>query len=211
MPDIEWIDRVARHGVELDPRQLEQLTQYGFLLRKWSAFTSLVSSGNLAELESLHFVDSLSLADVVRSNVAPGETLLDIGTGGGFPAIPLAVLLQDRNFVLMERSAKKVSFLRKVMGALGLGHVSLIHGSFPEDVPEEPPVAITARAVERSDAVLADIADILPENCVFLCQSGDPTEKLDQRMFHVEHIADDWARSGDRRGSLHLVRLREQD
>jgi 16S rRNA (guanine527-N7)-methyltransferase len=210
MPDIEWIDRVARQGITLDSRQVEQLTQYGFLLRKWSTFTALVSSGNLAELESLHFVDSLSLVDVVRENVAPGETLLDIGTGGGFPAIPLAVALPDRRFVLMERSAKKVSFLRKVMGALGLGHVSLIHGSFPDDVPEEPPVAITARAVERADAILADVLDILPENCVFLCQSGDPTEKLDGKMFQVIHVEDEWTRSGDRRGSLHLVRLREQ-
>lgn len=210
MPDIEWIDRVARQGIALDARQVEQLTQYGFLLRKWSTFTALVSSGNLADLESLHFVDSLSLVDVVRENVAPGETLLDIGTGGGFPAIPLAVALPDRRFVLMERSAKKVSFLRKVMGALGLGHVSLIHGSFPDDVPEAPPVAITARAVERADAILADVLDILPENCVFLCQSGDPTEKLDGKMFLVEHVEDEWTRSGDRRGSLHLVRLREQ-
>lgn len=210
MPDIDWFDRVARHGVVLDARQIEQLTQYGFLLRTWSAFTALVSSGNLAELESLHFVDSLSLVDVVRGNVAPGQTLLDIGTGGGFPAIPLAVALPDRKFVLMERSAKKVSFLRKVMGALGLGHVSLIHGSFPEDVPQEPPVAITARAVERAEVILADIAEILPEECVFLCQSGDPTAKLDPGMFHVEQIEDEWTRSGDRRGSLHLVRIREQ-
>lgn len=208
MPDMEWIDRVARHGVVLDARQVEQLTQYGFLLRKWSSFTALVSSGNLAELESLHFVDSLSLVDVVRANAAPGETVLDIGTGGGFPAIPLAVALPDRRFVLMERSAKKVSFLRKVMGALGLGHVSLIHGTFPDDVPVAPPVVITARAVERADAILADIADILPEGCVFLCQSGDPAEKLDETMFHVEHFEDAWTRSGDRRGSLDLVRLR---
>jgi 16S rRNA (guanine527-N7)-methyltransferase len=210
MPDIVWIDRVARQGIALDARQVEQLTQYGFLLRKWSTFTALVSSGNLVELESLHFVDSLSLVDMVRGNVAPGETLLDIGTGGGFPAIPLAVALPDRKFVLMERSAKKVSFLRKVMGALGLGHVSLIHGSFPEDAPELPPVAITARAVERAEVILADIAEILPEKCVFLCQSGDPTAKLDPGMFHVEQIEDEWTRSGDRRGSLHLVRLREQ-
>ena len=210
MPDIEWIDRVSRHGVVLDARQIEQLTQYGFLLRTWSTFTSLVSSGNLADLENLHVVDSLSLVDVVRANAAPGETILDIGSGGGFPAIPLAVALPDRKFVLMERSAKKVSFLRKVMGALGLGHVSLIHGSFPDDVPEAPPVVITARAVERSDAVLADIADILPEGCVFLCQSGDPTAKLDPEMFHVEHFEDEWARRGDRRGSLDLVRIRAQ-
>lgn len=210
MPDMKWIDRVARHGVVLNARQIEQLTQYGFLLRKWSSFTALVSSGNLAELESLHFVDSLSLADVVRANTAAGETILDIGTGGGFPAIPLAVALPDRKFVLMERSAKKVSFLRKVMGALGLGHVSLIHGSFPADVPEEPPVAITARAVERADTILADIADVLPEGCVFLCQSGDPTGKLDDTMFHVEHWEDQWTHQGDRRGTLHLVRLQQE-
>lgn len=208
MPDIEWINRVARHGVELDEHQIGQLTQYGFLLRTWSAFTSLVSSGNLADLENLHVVDSLSLVDVIRSVTQSGAVVLDIGTGGGFPAIPLAVAVPDRNFVLMERSAKKVSFLRKVMGSLGLSHVSLIHGSFPADVPELPPAAITARAVERSDAVLADIAEILPDNCVFLCQSGDPTEKLDGTMFHVEHWEDTWTRQGDRRGSLHLVRLR---
>ena len=210
MPDVEWINRVARHGVVLDARQIEQMTQYGFLLRTWNTFTSLVSSGDLADLENLHVVDSLSLVDVVRANAAPGETVLDIGTGGGFPAIPLAVALPDRKFVLMERSAKKVSFLRKVMGSLGLGQVALIHGSFPDDVPEAPPVVITARAVERSDAVLADIAAILPEGCVFLCQSGDPTGKLDPEMFHVEQVADGWTRSGERRGSLHLVRLREQ-
>lgn len=210
MPDIEWINRVARLGVTLDARQVEQLTQYGFLLRTWSAFTSLVSSGNLADLENLHVVDSLSLVAVVGANAASGETVLDIGTGGGFPAIPLAVALPDRSFVLMERNAKKVSFLRKVMGSLGLNHVSLIHGSFPDDVPEAPPVVITARAVERSDAVLADIADILPEGCVFLCQSGDPTGKLDPGMFHVEHWEDAWTRAGERRGSLHLVRVKAQ-
>ena len=210
MPDIEWIDRVARLGVALDARQIEQLTQYGFLLRTWSNFASLVSSGNLADLENLHVVDSLSLLDVVRTNTAPGETVLDIGTGGGFPAIPLAIALPDRKFVLMERSAKKVSFLRKVMGALGLGHVSLIHGSFPGDVPEAPPVVITARAVERSDVILAEIAAILPEGCIFLCQSGDPTAKLDGGMFHVELWEDAWTRGGERRGSLHLVRVKEQ-
>lgn len=211
MPDIEWIHRVARLGIVLDARQIEQLTQYGFLLRTWSRFTALVSSGNLADLENLHVVDSLSLFDVVRGNAAPGETVLDIGSGGGFPAIPLAIALPDRKFVLMERSAKKVSFLRKVMGSLGLAHVSLIHGSFPEDAPDDPPVVITARAVERSDAILAEIADILPENCVFLCQSGDPTEKLDQEMFHVEHWEDAWTRSGERRGTLHLVRIKAQE
>lgn len=206
MPSTDWITRVADLGVPLDETQRTQLTQYGFLLRQWNTFVTLVSAGDLAHLEDLHLVDSLSLAPLVRELVAPGEVLLDIGTGGGFPAIPLAVALPDRKFVLMERSAKKVSFLRKVMGALGLGHVSLIHGTFPEAVPPEEPVAMTARAVERADQVLADVAEVLPDTCVFLCQSGDPRGKLDAEMFHVEQIEDAWSRGGARRGTLYLVR-----
>ena len=206
MPSTDWITRVAELGVALDESQIAQLTQYGFLMRQWNTFVTLVSAGDLAQLEDLHVVDSLSLAPLVRELVAPGEVLLDIGTGGGFPAIPLAVALPDRKFVLMERSAKKVSFLRKVMGALKLGQVSLINGSFPEAVPPEEPVAMTARAVERADVVLADVAEVLPDGCVFLCQSGDPRGKLDSEMFHVEHFEDAWSRSGARRGSLYLVR-----
>lgn len=206
MPSTDWIARVAEHGEKLDAEQIAQLGQFCFLLRKWSTFTTLVSTGDLAQLEALHVVDSLSLAPVLRELVSPGGTVLDIGTGGGFPAIPLAVALPDRKFVLLERSAKKVSFLRKVMGALSLGHVSLIHGTFPELLPEDAPAAITARAVERSEVILGEIAEIMPVGCVFLCQSGDPAGKIDGEMFHVEQIEDGWSRSGARRGTLHLIR-----
>lgn len=211
MPKSEWIDRVAELGETLDEAQQALLFQYCFLVRKWSSFTTLVSAGDQAQLESLHLVDSLSLAPYIRSAVPAGETVFDIGTGGGFPAIPLAVTFPDRRFVLMERNAKKVSFLRKVMGALKLGHVSLIHGSFPGDVPQDAPHAITARAVERSDEILGEVAEIMPEGCVFLCQSGDPAEKIDGALFHVEQIRDKWSETGARRGSLHLIRRRALD
>ena len=205
MPQIDWIETLAKHECPLTADQQEQLFQYCFLLRKWSTFTSLVSSGNLEHLEDYHVVDSLSLVPVVQQLVPAGGTLLDIGSGGGFPAIPLAVVLRDRNFVLIERSAKKVSFLRKVMGALKLNHVSLIHGTFPGVCPEEAPEAITARAVERSDHILAEILDVLPETSTFLCQSGDPSDKLDLETFHVEHWNDAWTQSGARRGSLYTI------
>lgn len=208
MPPTDWIARVSALDVSLDDAQVARLTEYVFLLRQWNAFVTLVSAGDLPRVEDLHLVDSLSLAAIVREIVPPGGTLLDIGSGGGFPAIPLAVALPDRRFVLMERSAKKVSFLRKVMGALSLGHVRLIRGSFPEDVPPTPPAAITARAVERAEQVLADVAEVLPDGCVFLCQSGDPSGKVDPEVFHVEQIDDAWSNSGLRRGSLHLLRRR---
>lgn len=211
MPSTQWIATLKQHGCQLSDAQIDAIGQYCFLVRKWSTFTALVSSGNQEHLEDLHVVDSLSLVEPVSQCVPEGGLLLDIGSGGGFPAIPLAIAIGNREFVLMERSAKKVSFLRKVIGALKLGHVSLIHGTFPDQVPGNEPAAITARAVERGDALLDVITDILPDNCTFFCQSGDPTAKVDPDMFHVEHWEDSWTQSGARRGSLYTIRRREED
>ena len=211
MPSNDWIKTLEQHGCTLNTGQIEQMVQYCFLLRTWSEFTALVSSGNLERLEDLHVVDSLSLVVPLTKWVPVGGTIFDIGSGGGFPAIPLAIAMPDRQFVLMERSGKKVSFLRKVMGSMKLKQVKLIHGTFPHELPEEVPHAITARAVERSDDVLAEILDIMPENCVFCCQSGDPKDKLDPSMFHVEHWEDKWTTSGARRGSLYGVRRKDEE
>ena len=208
MPDTGWIEIVRAHGGTLSSAQIEALEQYCFLVRKWSTFAAVVSTSDLAQLERLHIVDSLSLVPVIQARVPEGGLVLDIGSGGGFPAIPLAIALRDRRFVLMERSAKKVSLLRKAIGALGLDHVRLIHGSFPNQLPEELPQAITARAVEKAEQLLGEILDVLPDGCTFFCQSGDPVALVDDSVFHVEHWADDWTASGARRGSLYLIRPR---
>jgi 16S rRNA (guanine527-N7)-methyltransferase len=205
MPKRDWVERVQRHGLALSEGQIEALEQYCFLVRKWSTFAAVVSTSDLEQLEGLHVVDSLSLVAPVRDRVAPGGRLLDIGSGGGFPAIPLAIVLTDREFVLMERSGKKVSLLRKVIGALGLTHVQLIHGSFPDQLPEGLPAVITARAVEKAESVMEDVLDLLPPACTFFCQSGDPRSRVDGAMFHVEPWEDEWTRSGARRGSLYLI------
>jgi len=210
MPSTEWIDTLKKHGCVLSEAQIEALTQYCFLVRTWSTFKALVSAGNLEHLEAFHIVDSLSLVAPVRHWVPEGGLLLDIGSGGGFPAIPLAIALPERRFMLMERSGKKVAFLRKVIGALKLAHVRLIHGTFPQQLPEEVPQAITARAVERSEVLLADITEILPAGCTFFCQSGDPSGIVDETMFHVEHWEDAWTHSGARRGSLYTVQRRSE-
>ena len=176
MPDTDWIDRVARHGVALGVGQVEQLARYGGLLRELGE-----------EVPAHAFVEALSLVQLVQAHVAPGEDLLDSGTELGLPAIPLFVALPDRRFVMTERSAEKAAFLWKIMGALGLVHVSLIHGDTEEgvpwpqgashdsldgEIPEDSPVLISVRATEPLDTIM-DIVDILPEGGMFLCHSGE--------------------------------------
>lgn len=185
----------------------KKLQDHAKLVLEWNAVASLVSSGDAENLWTTQIVDSLSLAPVVQG-VCPGNGyLLDIGSGGGFPAIPIKIALPRLRVTLVERSERKIGFLRKAVAGLSLSDVQIIHGDFPACVHREEPDAITARAVEKPEKLIKQIARFMPTRCVFLCQAGDPTQKLPEG-FHVEPVEDAWTRSGLRRGALHLVRRR---
>ena len=187
------------------------LDSYAALLRKWNPFASLVSLGDAPHIESTHVVDALSLvAHVARACASPEKSLLDIGSGGGFPAIPIKLALPRLSLVMIERSAKKVGFLRKAAGALGLEGVEIRHGEFPRAAEGLRPGAITARAVEKPQRLVPQILRFLEEpgkEGVFLCQSGMP-DLAPTETFHVEHCQDRWDKAGLRRGTLHLVHPR---
>lgn len=193
-------------GVHVSEKAQQLLWQYLDHLRAWNARMSLVSEGDSGKLASVHLPDALSLSRYVALTCA-GERLrlLDIGSGGGFPAIPLAVLFPNLPMTLIERSAKKVGFLRYVLAQLGLRHVELLHGEFPTVSPQDSVGAITARAVEQPARLYRGLADLILGGACYLCQSGRAGD-FPAEMFHVEHIHDAWTESGMRRGSLSLVR-----
>ena len=175
------------------------------LIRSWNTVAGLVSTGDLAQLETTHLPDAVSLVPVVQALGLAAGHLLDIGSGGGYPAIPLKVALPELRVTLVERSVKKVGFLRKVVGALGLKDVDIVAGEFPAAVSGAFADVITARAVELPGKIRPAVAAWMPRGAVFLCQSGVPTE-FPADMFHVEHFRDAWSDRGLRRGDLYLVR-----
>ena len=193
---------LSADGLEWDKDALRRMALHLALVRKWNDYASLVSARDVSKLLTTHLPDSLSLASIVSRCGAP---LVDIGSGGGFPAIPLKCMLPSLPVVLIERSAKKAGFLRKVIGALGLKDVKLVQGSFPLDAHGLAAGSVTARAVERPAEILASMRDWLPDGTNFLCQSGDPGPALGDG-FHVEQISDRWESEGLRRGTLHVVR-----
>jgi 16S rRNA (guanine527-N7)-methyltransferase len=198
---------LAADGIPWGPEQAAQTARYLELLRDMNAYASLVSHGDLERLESVHLPDSLSLAGFVRRASSAALPHLDIGSGSGFPAIPLAVALPGVSFVLVERSAKKIGFLRQVLGALGLRQVRLVQGEFPGAVRDLRVGSVSARAVERPDRIMKAILPFLDAGAEFLSQSG-LSGPAAGGMFHVEHVEDAWTRAGLRRGSLHRIRAR---
>jgi len=201
------LDLLAADGVSVPLRAADRLERHAALVREWNGYASLVSQGDLAHLVPRHTVDALSLAGAVWRAAGAGGLLLDIGSGGGFPALPLKVVLPELPVVLLERSAKKVGVLRRMLVALGLDDVDLRQAEFPRDVAGLLPGVVTARAVERPGLIWRGMAGWLPAGTVFLDQTGD-VSGVDRAMFHVEHVLDAWSAAGLRRGELYRVTRR---
>ena len=186
-------------------RAQEKLEIYHTLLIEWNRFASLLSQGDAENHIIDHIIDGLSLVPVLSSLDPQRVHLLDIGSGGGFPAIPIKIMLPNLRMTLMERSQRKAGFLLKAVSMLQLDEVDVLSAVYPNQHPDRMPDVVTARAVEKPGLVIPEILDRLQPGSVFLNQSGLSSDESDSR-FHVEHIEDVWTRKGLRRGSLSVVR-----
>ena len=201
--DVERL--LANDGIVVGQAMKRRLVEHVELVRQWNGFASLVSANDLGELWPKHVADSVSLAPFVRRLCGDTGMLLDIGSGGGFPAVPLKVLFPELSVALIERSEKKVGFLRKAVAALKLSRVEIVAGEFPQCARGLEPMVITARAVDKPKRILKQILDFMPDGCTFLCQSSQPDVSV-RKGFHVERIHDAWSGIGLRRGELWPIR-----
>lgn len=192
-------------GIVLTDAQLVQMDRFLELVLEWSAFAGLVSKRDEEGLASVHLPDCLSLAPAVKRLWDGRSAHLDIGSGGGFPAISVKIAVPELPMVLVERNAKKVGFLRKVTGALGLEGVSILHGEFPAVGPRAVPSTITARAVEKPLGLCKPILALVARGAQFLCQSR-LSESIPGDLFDIEAVDDLWKTQGIRRGPLWIVR-----
>jgi len=138
---------VAALGLDLPPTAIAALIAYRDLLLKWNRTYNLTALRDPAQAISHHLLDSLAILPWVRA-----DSLLDVGSGGGLPGIPLAIARTDLEVTLVDAVQKKVSFLQQAVIELGLSRVRAIHGRV-EAVQGRFPV-ITSRAfAELSDFV----------------------------------------------------------
>jgi len=198
------LELLAKDGIAFPTGTARAISRHTDLVVEWNPFASLVSSRDAGRLATAHVLDSLSLAPVIVRRGYSGGRLLDIGSGGGFPALPLKLVLPELRVVLVERSGRKATFLRKVLATLKISDVEVLRGGFPECAPGETGDLVTARAVEKPEAIMASLLKAVRPGGMFLCQSGDPTDLVGPG-FHVEREENEWHSRGLRRGELHCV------
>jgi 16S rRNA (guanine527-N7)-methyltransferase len=123
--EIILLGQAAREfGIELSTPQLEQFDLYQKELLQWNAKTNLISEKSAQEIVSRHFLDSLTALHFIDNQSA---RIIDIGSGAGFPGLPLKIARPNLQLYLMESNRKKVSFLKHILRLLNLTETFVLH------------------------------------------------------------------------------------
>lgn len=147
--DYEAIDKYL--GTSLEGNQLEQIRALGDLYADWNAKINVISRKDIENLYLHHVIHSLTIARFL-GDLVKGTSMLDMGTGGGFPGIPLAIAYPQCRFHLIDRIGKKLRVAQAVADAIGLTNVTFQHGDIAEC--RERYDYVVSRAVMRLDALV---------------------------------------------------------
>ncbi len=172
---------ILKYFPEISEKQQQQFDRLGELYRDWNSKINVISRKDIDALYEKHVLHSLGIAKVMA--FAPGTRVLDIGTGGGFPGIPLAILFPESDFTLIDSIGKKITVVKEVSSALGLDNVTAVHGR-AEQLPEKYHFVVS-RAVTQMPVFLSWLrGKFLKENFnpkhngVLYLKGGDLAEEL---------------------------------
>jgi 16S rRNA (guanine527-N7)-methyltransferase len=136
-------------GVALSPAQCAALLRYSALLLKWNRTHNLTAIEREDEVLTHHLLDSLALVPAVMAataGVAPPVRLLDVGSGGGLPAVPLAIAIPSLHVTAVDKVQKKVAFITQARVELGVANLAAVATRVESWQPEQPFALITSRA-----------------------------------------------------------------
>ena len=127
---MQTVELIYSHFPDLTERQRDQFAALFDLYSEWNAKINVISRNDMESFYEKHVLHSLGIAKVYTFQ--PGQRVLDVGTGGGFPGIPLAILFPETQFHLVDSIGKKIKVVLAVADALGLENVRADHGRAEE-------------------------------------------------------------------------------
>lgn len=116
---------ITKYFAGLSDLQLEQFGRLAALYEEWNTKINVISRKDIEQLYERHVLHSLAIAKIIQFK--PGTKVLDVGTGGGFPGIPLAILFPETSFMLVDSIGKKIRVVNEVATALNLGNLQAEH------------------------------------------------------------------------------------
>ena len=167
------VDGLFAVGVDIDGTKTDLLSRYAIELMAWNRKKNLTAIKDPEEIAEKHFIDSAVLAKAIPL----GASLLDIGSGGGFPGIVLKVIKPSLSVTLLDSSLKKINFLKHIIRTLGLENIQALHIR-GEDLVAKNNFSnsfdvITSRAFSSLDKFITMAIPLLSERGIILAMKGD--------------------------------------
>ena len=178
---LQILERIAHYFPELSKQQYQQFEQLEELYKTWNAQINVISRKDIDALYEKHVLHALGIAKV--QSFKSGAKVLDVGTGGGFPGIPLAILFPKVKFYLIDSIGKKIKVVQAVADALNLNNVEARHQRAQEF--KQPVDFVVSRAVTRMEDFVPWVKKNIKNkgthrlgNGILYLKGGDLSEEL---------------------------------
>lgn len=165
----------SRLGVVLSNRDASMLIRLLDELERWNRAYNLTAIRDPEDAFTHHLLDSLSIHAELR-----GGRVADVGTGAGFPGLPLAIANPHRHFTLIDSNGKKIRFVRHAIRELGIGNVAVLQMRVEACVPEAPFDSVVARAFAPLPALVAEVGALCDAHTRVIAMKGKwPQSEID--------------------------------
>ena len=170
-------EKANKIGIELTEKNIDQFYNYMNLLLEWNEKINLTAITEPNDIILKHFIDSVT----INKYLSDKNKIIDIGTGAGFPGIPLKILNEDKKFTLVDSLNKRIGFLNEVKKQLDLKYLNCIHGRVEEMARNkqfrEKFSVITSRAVARLNILAEYMLPFVEIGGICICMKGSEIEE----------------------------------
>lgn len=189
----------------LTPDQADKLVGFVERMDKWNNAYNLTSVRDPAQMMVKHILDPIAVVPYIQ-----GKNLIDVGTGPGLPGIPLAIMLPESSFTLLDSLGKRVRFMKQCTYELGLSNVTPVHCRVEEHYPEQPYDIVLSRAFASLKDMLHWCEHLVDSTGIFVALKGQfPQSEIDEVSDHYQIDSVQALSVPELIGERHLVNIRK--